>query len=141
MPYSGDPSDSKADELRFLIGDIDPTTVLFSDAEITYTLGLYSDNVLVSASYLSNVQAMRYAEKRDRAVGPLSVNYDAQFQRWTQMAERFQKLAAKGIDGKGSTPNGRIIAPVELFGGGVTYLGPDDTPLTYNEGENTDVVG
>jgi hypothetical protein len=45
-----------------------------------------------------------------------------------------------GIDGRGTGLGSRTYGVPELFGGGHSYLGPDDTPLTYDEGEETDVV-
>lgn len=49
--YSGDPSTSLADELRFTIGDTDPEYPLLQNEEIAYALELHENNLLDTAIY------------------------------------------------------------------------------------------
>ena len=140
--YSGDPAASAADAVRFQLGDTDTTAgqYNFEDEEVAYALSLYQSNVLIAAAYLARVLATRYADKRDRNIGPLSISYQQQYQRWTETADRLMKMSVTGIDGKGLQLDGsRNLGTAEVLGGGKKYLGPDDTPLTYNEGENEEV--
>lgn len=136
MAYSGDPSASDLDQLRFLLGDTDAEAEIFTDAELTFTMTQYEDNPIRAAAYLAGVRASQLADKRDRAVGPLSLSYGEQYQRWVETQQRLERMA----NSLHSRPGRRRLPAAELFGGGRTYLGPDDTPLTYNEGEYTDVV-
>lgn len=140
--YSGDPAASAADAVRFQLNDTntDEGQYNFEDAEVDYALAIYQSNVLIASAYLARVLATRYADKRDRNVGPLSISYQQQYQRWTETADRLMKMSTSGIDGKGLQLDGtRNLGTAEVLGGGKKYLGPDDTPLTYNEGENEEV--
>ena len=130
MPYRGNPATSAADALRFKLGDTDTTTPLFSDDEIAYALSSNNNTVILAAIQLCDNMAVRLANKMDRTVGPASIRYGEQFQRWTTMADRFKAESAKGVDGSSSLGS-RKMGPVELYGGGDTFLGPDGTPLSY----------
>lgn len=48
--YSGDPSASSLDEVRFLIGDTDTTDQLLQDAEVTYAITKYTDPLQAAVS-------------------------------------------------------------------------------------------
>lgn len=140
--YSGNPASSSADAVRFQIGDIDTTAgeYHFEDVDIAYALSISLSNVLGASAYLARVLATRYADKRDRNVGPLSISYGEQYQRWSDTADKFTKMVNDGIDGKGLSASGtRKLGIAEVLGGGVKYLAQDDTPLTYNDGEFTQV--
>ena len=47
--YSGDPSLSSRDAVRFLIGDTDPNDPLVTDEEIAYALGRFTEPELAGA--------------------------------------------------------------------------------------------
>lgn len=128
--YSGDPSSSPLDAVRFHLADTDETTYELEDVEIDYALSLYSNNVLQTAVYLAGVIAAKYASKRDRTLGPLSISYEAQYRRWIELQEKMNRLYKNG------SYKTITVASAELFGGGDKYLAPDDTPLTYDEGSN-----
>lgn len=132
--YSGDPAHSLADAVRFRIDDTDTTTYEFEDAEVAYALAQNDDQVLASAIYLCGVLIARYANKRDRSVGPMSVTYSSQHARWIETRDVLLKEQKYGTTGVGRA------APIELFGGGDTLLGGDDTSLSYNEGEGQSVT-
>lgn len=132
--YSGDPATSLADAVRFRLSDTDTTVYEFEDAEVAYALTVNDNAVLPTAIYLCGVLIARYANKRDRSVGPMSVTYSSQHARWVETREVLLKEQKYGTDGIGNS------APIELFGGGNTILGGDDTPLSYNEGEGQSVT-
>lgn len=128
--YGGDPENDTSDAVRFHLGDTDLDDFLFHDYEVTYALSKESDDVYAATAYLCSVQATRLANKRDRTVGPLSITYDQQYQRWSEESKRYATLSRNGSN-KGRPK----AASAELFGGGSIYSGLDDTPLTYDEGE------
>lgn len=90
--YSGNPSNSKKDAVRFLIGDdeteqgtnkvIDPQ---ISDQEISWIL-TQENNVFMAAAMAAETIATQYTGKPDKTVGPLSI-------KWGEMANRFFELA------------------------------------------------
>jgi hypothetical protein len=56
-----------------------------------------------------------------------------------EVASDLTQMARFGVDGRGTGLGTRTYGVPELLGGGPSYLGPDDTPLTYDEGEDTDL--
>jgi hypothetical protein len=84
--YSGDPTNSEVDQVRFLIGDIGPTDWLLSDDEIRFLLTLDDDPVIVAAMAAEGIGS-RYAGKGSKTVGDLSIDF-------TQKAKGYYDLAA-----------------------------------------------
>lgn len=130
--YSGDPAGSSADAVRFHLGDTDPEPgmYLFEDTEVAYALGAEDSDIYRATAYLAMVMATRMANKRDRSIGPLSIRYGEQYRRWVEVSEKFTKLADHG--GLSQRP---VSASVELLGGGELHLPLDDSPHTYEDGE------
>jgi hypothetical protein len=90
--YSGDPSSSQKDHVRFLLSDNkteeaadNVVSPKFSDEEIQFKIdergGVYS-----AASELASIMSGRYADKADKSVGPLSINYQSLSDRWWQLS-------------------------------------------------------
>jgi hypothetical protein len=82
--YSGDPTSSAKDEVRYLTGDTDVTKPwTLQDAEIQYSIGLYSSNppVIGHNFYAAAMSAERILGKlrRDgvsaKSVGDLHISY------------------------------------------------------------------
>lgn len=121
--YSGDPSSSAKDEVRFLVGDTDSTVQEASDEEVAYILTMHGDpgstyGNYAAASVLAQAIASKYAKKADKSVGGLSIQYRAKFENYMALAERLRGFARTG-------PTGAIVGPPMLGGGGQTYLGND----------------
>lgn len=93
--YSGDPSTSPLDEVRFLVGDTGPIFAL-NNAEVTYELLLVypppssppSSGNFLPAAYCADAIAALYKMKVDKKVGDLSISY-------SQMAKQFNDLAIR----------------------------------------------
>jgi hypothetical protein len=83
--YSGDPSTSTRDALRFLIQDTDSSAQVFSDEELDYLLTEQSDVPLQAAIQAAEIAISTYARKADRSVGDLSISY-------SQISSNYQKL-------------------------------------------------
>lgn len=116
--YSGDPSASALDELRFLIGDTDEDNQRITDEELTYLLGVHADQGASYSNYLAASAACRalaakYASLRDKTVGSLSISYSQTYQHFLELAEQLATTSAGAR---------KFGAPV-LGGGGGTYLG------------------
>jgi hypothetical protein len=103
--YSGDPSDSALDEIRFLIQDTDTTDQLLSNEEITYLYTAYGDaySAAVACVVALIAQASRSAEE-SKKVGDLSLTQrlGARLQQWEALlkrleSERFRRYPAAPI--------------------------------------------
>jgi hypothetical protein len=89
--YSGNPSASPLDEVRFLIGDVDAGDPQMTNDEITYLLRLAGGNTVSAA--ISGVRGLiaRYARTVDEAktVGDLSLSTRA-----SGRVEQYEKVLA-----------------------------------------------
>lgn len=87
--YSGDPSATDLDKVRFLLSDTNSTSPLLQDEEIYWLLEEWS-NAYEAAASGAEIIAGQYAHKSDysKSVGDLSLsqNFDTQ-------ANRFRSLA------------------------------------------------
>lgn len=83
--YSGDPSSSPLDELRFLIGDTDASCPILTDEELNYIITASNGNM--SAAYSACLQNIvtKYARLKDETVGDVSFKY-------SQIYDHYYKL-------------------------------------------------
>lgn len=93
--YSGDPSSSDRDTVRFLIQDTDSTDPLVSDSEIAYLLNAAAANVYQAAHDACTTISARFARKADtsKSVGDLSLS-----QAFGNRAEEYRKLGDAILD-------------------------------------------
>lgn len=96
--YSGDPSSSKLDECRFLLGDTDERNPIMQDEEINY-IASQTGNDDVLLRYKLFVQAATiFARSIKRSLGPQSEDPTSRLKFFeAQAAEYKQKLAIKGL--------------------------------------------
>lgn len=73
--YSGDPSSTDRDAVRFLIGDTDTTDQQLTDEEIAYLLDQAGDNVYAAAIAAAEALLGKYARLVDKNVGDLKLSY------------------------------------------------------------------
>ena len=73
--YSGDPSDSTRDKVRFLIGDTDNSDRQFSDEEVDAILADNGDEPYSTAIALIEGLIARYSRYITKSVGDLSISY------------------------------------------------------------------
>ena len=90
--YSGDPTVSTKDEVRFLIGDTDTTDQQFQDTEITYAITTY-DTALGAAVYCCLALAAKYARYVDKAVGDLRISFSQRVKQYRDLAAKYQAEA------------------------------------------------
>lgn len=93
--YSGSPGDSSRDELRFVVGDTDSTSPIFSDSEIDYIVAKYTVegtlNVFPAAIYTVRRIVAKYSKLRDEKVGDVKVD-------WSQKVDNYRELLNQMID-------------------------------------------
>jgi len=92
--YSGDPSTSTRNEVRFLINDIDDTDALFSDEELDYLIDEWGTNVYEIARGACEVLISRFtrlADNSSKSVGDISVSesYSAKVTQYQELADSF----------------------------------------------------
>jgi hypothetical protein len=85
--YSGSPSDSDKDEVRFLVFDTDTNDQQVSDEEIAYAIANEPSNV-AAAIRIARALSFKYARRADKAVGDLKIN-------WSQVSKRYSELATE----------------------------------------------
>lgn len=74
--YSGDPSTSQLDEVRFLVGDTDSSAVMLQDAEVTWLLSTATSTTAAAAEAADACAAWcnRQADEVDKKVGDTSIS-------------------------------------------------------------------
>jgi hypothetical protein len=85
--YSGDPSQSTKDAVRFAIGDTISSDPLLQDEEISYILSINSS--VSDAAYAACVGIVaKFSRLADKEVGKVKIKY-------SQKAKQYQQLADK----------------------------------------------
>lgn len=85
--YSGDPTKRPIDRVRFLLGDKNMDLAFFTDSEILFLLSENGGNAYFAAADLAVSQAGSYSSYADKTVGPLSIRYGEQANRWTALSK------------------------------------------------------
>jgi hypothetical protein len=120
--YSGDPTSSPRDEVRFLIGDTESDDPQLLDREVEYALHKYS-NAVMAAAFCATMLANKYARLCDRTTGDLTISHAQRQEHYRTMATALRQQA--GVDSAG------VCAP---YAGGISV-----TDKQANT-EDTDVV-
>ena len=96
--YSGDPSTSKVDECRFLLGDTDENNPIMQDEEINYIIEQSGDNKNLCLYNLFVHAATIFARSIKRSLGPQSEDPTARLNFFNKQAEEYKsKLSARGV--------------------------------------------
>lgn len=103
--YSGNPSSSLLDEVRFLIGDTDSTFPLLQDEEIQYTLTENSDNKYLAAADSCDAIASKFAVEVDNEVADTMSKDGDLYSHYTRLADKLRK--------KASSKNIKMPTPLE----------------------------
>lgn len=83
--YSGDPSKSAKDAVRFLIGDTEEQNQILQDGEILWVLSLYNQAPLNAAIRCCETAIAKYSRLVDESVGSVRMSF-------SQRARGFQAL-------------------------------------------------
>jgi hypothetical protein len=90
--YSGDPSTSTRNYVRFLINDTDSTDALFSDEELNYVITEWGGDAYNSARECAEILIARFsrlADSSSKSVGDISVSesYTSKVTHYKELAE------------------------------------------------------
>lgn len=96
--YSGDPTTSPLDQVRFLIGDTDENAPLLLDAEISFAI-TEEATPNAAAAYCCETLARKFAKEVDKTIGPLRVSLSQKSKAYQDLAIAFRKKEAT-ISGK-----------------------------------------
>lgn len=146
--YSGDPTNSDRDAVRFWIDDTDVDNAQIMDAEVDYTLTLFP-NALLAAANCARKLAGKYARKVNKRVGDLSINYSDISKKYEDLADSLQAqgdtiglipygggLSRADMEAvRSNTDRVRPFFSRKLFD---DQAGPNNTSSTDWETENTD---
>jgi hypothetical protein len=139
--YSGDPSASDRDAVRFRIGDTDEAEPLLADAEIDWLLA-EQGTVLPAAIEACRAIAARYARKCDKSVGPVSISYSQRSQHYRDLAAEIAHeagldvpLVAPVITGQSASDMEAQRADGDWAQGAALRIGMTDYPDTRVTGD------
>ena len=93
MSYSGNPSASDLDYVRFLIGDTDTTSEQLSDDEINALVTMYG-SAINAASYAADSLYAKYARKVNKKIGDLSIDYSDLAKHYKDLATTLRRQAS-----------------------------------------------
>lgn len=97
--YSGDPSSSTKDAVRFTIGDTDCRDQILTDKEIEYLLKLYCSNVLQTSIRAAEMAMAKYTRMVDESVGSVRISYSQKSKSFqTLITQLRQRIAIEGIE-------------------------------------------
>lgn len=92
--YSGDPTVSKKDQVRFLIGDTDKTEPLLDDQEINYFLGQYNQGAINAAIRCCEQIAAKFSRRVNEAVGQVRMDFSQAAKAYRDMAMDLRRRLA-----------------------------------------------
>jgi hypothetical protein len=87
--YSGNPSNSQLDEVRFIIGDTDTTDQLLSNEEINYMIATHGAS-RYAASESCRAIAAKFARLMNRSIGGLSADFSAKYRQYLELSESIE---------------------------------------------------
>lgn len=132
--YSGNPSTSTTDEIRFLIGDTDPEEELIQDEEIQYLYNTWFTiygTVFYVAAIACETIAASFAREGSHSADGVSVNLGALQAQFTKQAETLREQHASLLLG-GIPDVGGVTAGEQPD--------PDIQPLIFGTGMHDDLA-
>jgi hypothetical protein len=96
--YSGNPSESPKDQVRFLIGDTDENDQLLQDGEIYYLLGMYNNSPLDTAIRAVEGIMAKFSRMVNETVGGVRIDFTDKLKNMDLMKQALiQRLATTQI--------------------------------------------
>ena len=93
--YSGDPTSTTRDRVRFLLGDV-RAPFLLSDQEIDYLLGRHGGPLSSAAAGADSIAA-QFATQVNKTIGKLNVSASQRMEHYQKLASRLrQRMLAEG---------------------------------------------
>lgn len=100
--YSGNPSSSDLDAVRFRLGDTDSARPLLSNEEITYLLSSTSNVVLQAAATGARQLSAKFGRMPSVSIDGFNVDYSALARQFTELADSLDdedKRSGEGVVG------------------------------------------
>lgn len=94
--YSGDPSASALDAMRFLIGDTDENAPIMQDEEIQYIIDTYGADTNASKYQIFNRAATLFARDIKRSLGPQSEDPTSRLNFYKEQADYYKNIVVAG---------------------------------------------
>jgi len=94
--YSGDPSTSTKDAIRFEIGDTDQSWKLLEDEEIEYALKVEPNWIAAAARCCESI-ARRFAREADQRLGPSYVYKRQRSEAYKELAQELRRRSSSGM--------------------------------------------
>lgn len=91
--YSGDPSQSDLDYLRFMIGDTQAASVILQDAELEYIISVATSAAQRLALAFRAAASSLGARLVKRSLGPQSEDATKRHDYYVAQAERYEKIS------------------------------------------------
>jgi hypothetical protein len=91
--YSGDPSSSAKDAVRFAIGDTDATDPLLTDEEINHLVAEYG-TAKQAAPAAAEAIAAKFSRQASKSVGDLSIQLNQKAEAYMALARRLAQRAS-----------------------------------------------
>lgn len=96
--YSGDPSNSKLDECRFLLMDTSESNPIMQDEEINYIIAQFGSNDTVLKYHLFTQAATFFARDIKRSLGPQEEDPTSRLEYFNSQAALYRaKVQAAGL--------------------------------------------
>lgn len=135
--YSGDPTSSLRDEVRFLYGDTDPGDPLLSDEELAYLIAANVEPFPTASAAATRLAAHFARKAQEETLGRRREKYG-------DRAKAFRDLAEELLAGPGST--GLIAASprapqIRKSTRDAAANDPDRAPTTFETGMMTNTNG
>lgn len=102
--YSGDPTNSNRDAVRFLIGDTNAADPLVTDGEILYLLGEFGAATSAAAAACRAIAA-KFSRQADKTVGDLSISASQRAKAFGARADELDSAVSASL------------APIPVVGG------------------------
>ena len=94
--YTGDPSASNGDAIRYLVGDTDVSDQLVSDEEIAFSLA-QEPGIYFAAATVADAIAAKFARQVEKAVGSLRLGGQQKHQHYLDLASRLRRKARTSV--------------------------------------------
>lgn len=93
--YSGDPSNSDLDAIRFLLDDTDSTDYQFEDAELEYLIGLFPNNIYYAAAVGAERLASKFSSSPNISADGVSYSQGSLARNWFNRAKELRYLGKR----------------------------------------------
>lgn len=126
--YSGDPSASTRDQVRFELGDTDVNDQQLLDAEVDYLIATHVDPFMAAAGGCDAL-ARKFSRHAQKTVGKLSVAANQRAAAYRLRAQELRQQAFRTSGLSGIVMGGTSISEKEAFGNN-----PDTTQPNFSIG-------